>query len=63
MPCLLYLWYTTSTTRYYETVRVTTSGTTRYSKVLRVILGDTTRYYELFYESLRGIARSFRYNE
>ena len=51
---------TTSTTRYYEAVRVTTSGTTRYYEELRVVLEGTKRYYKLFYESQCGITRGFR---
>ena len=46
--------HTTSTTRYYETVRVTTSGTTRYYKVLQVVVQVTTRNYEWYYEVPRG---------
>ena len=41
---------TTRTTRYYETVRVTTSCTTWYYQVLRV----TMRYYKWYEEVLRG---------
>ena len=54
---------TTSTTRYYEAVRVTANGTTRYYEELRVVLADTKRYYELFYKSQWDITRGFRYIE
>ena len=53
---------TTSTTRYYEAVRVTANGT-RYYEKLRVVLADTKRYYELFYKSQWDITRGFRYIE
>ena len=53
---------TTSTTRYYEAVRVTANGT-RYYEELRVVLADTKRYYELFYKSQWDITRGFRYIE
>ena len=43
---------TKSTTRYYETVQVTTSSITRYYEELRVVLGGTRRYYKFFYKSL-----------
>ena len=54
---------TTSTTRYYEAVRVTTSDTTRYYEELRVVPEGSKKYYELFYESHWGITRGFRCNE
>ena len=48
---------------YYEILQGTTSDSASHYGEIKVVLGGTTRYYELFYESLCGITRGFKYNE
>ena len=48
---------------YYEILQGTTSSSTSHYEEVQVVLRGTRRYYELFYESLCGITRGFRYNE
>ena len=48
---------------YYKILQGTKSGSTSHYEELWVLPGGTRRYYELFYESICGIMRGFRYNE